>query len=293
LAAKLFLSRLLETFFRRKWLYLLPLVPFVAFGVATVLGTPTTYRSTGVVQIPRNTLLNELSDRGGENFGPDTPAAFTTRGLSGVLLTDKFIERLIANAGLTSAVQEGTISPDDIRSSISATAGADEFVAISAYNGDPEVAYALAGSAIRSYIDWQIDNNAAQATAAKQQLETELKGLEEGQRSAGAELEISRVRGQLQVAENTLNDVTTSAEQQFQVVDDPQPPSAPEPRRKQDVITLAMFTILGLLVSGAALVVGTLLDRSVRYSDEIEAHLHLPVLATVPDDRGSLAPRVL
>ena len=34
-----------------------------------------------------------------------------------------------------------------------------------------------------------------------------------------------------------------------------------------------MFLVLGALVSAAALVVGTLLDRSVRYGEEVEAHL--------------------
>ena len=54
-----------------------------------------------------------------------------------------------------------------------------------------------------------------------------------------------------------------------------------------------MFMILGAFVSGAALVVGTLLDRSVRYGEEVEAHLGVPVLATVPNSRGALRTRIL
>ena len=70
-------------------------------------------------------------------------------------------------------------------------------------------------------------------------------------------------------------------------------PFAPEAHRRKDAMTLMMFMMLGALVSAAALVVGTLLDRSVRYSEEIAAHLNVPVLATVPNSRGALQTRIL
>ena len=58
-------------------------------------------------------------------------------------------------------------------------------------------------------------------------------------------------------------------------------------------MTLMMFMILGALVSSAALVVATLLDRCVRYADEVEAHLEVPVLAMVPNSSGAVQTRVL
>ena len=50
---RLFISRLFETFFRRKWLYLLALVPFVALGVVTALNSKPTYKSSGTIQVNR------------------------------------------------------------------------------------------------------------------------------------------------------------------------------------------------------------------------------------------------
>ncbi len=43
------------------WLYVLPLVLFLALGVATVLGRGTTYRSSGVILVNRDSLLNQLT----------------------------------------------------------------------------------------------------------------------------------------------------------------------------------------------------------------------------------------
>jgi len=75
--ARPFISRLLETFFRRKWLYLLPLVPFIALGVLTVLTTEPSYRSTAVVRVKLDTVLGQVtSDGGGNQLGAQTPAGF-------------------------------------------------------------------------------------------------------------------------------------------------------------------------------------------------------------------------
>ncbi len=51
-----------------------------------------------------------------------------------------------------------------------------------------------------------------------------------------------------------------------------------------------LFFLLGLMVMAAVVVVATLLDHSVRYSDEIETRLHVPVLAVVPDSRTAIRP---
>jgi len=68
---RLFIGRLLETFFRHRWLYVLPLVPFLALGVATVTGRGPSYRSSGVILINKDTLINQLTtNQSGNNpFG--------------------------------------------------------------------------------------------------------------------------------------------------------------------------------------------------------------------------------
>jgi capsular polysaccharide biosynthesis protein len=108
-----------------------------------------------------------------------------------------------------------------------------------------------------------------------------------------ADDQLSTARSSLSSAQIANAQTTADVAQRLQVVDNPVKPLAPEPHRKKDALTLLMFIILGALVSSAALVVATLLDRSVRYADEVEAHLEVPVLAMVPSNSGAVQTRVL
>lgn len=58
--------------------------------------------------------------------------------------------------------------------------------------------------------------------------------------------------------------------------------------KKKDIMNLAIALVLGLLVGGGFIVVKTLLDRSLRYADEVHQLLGLPILAVMPY-RSSLA----
>ena len=108
-----------------------------------------------------------------------------------------------------------------------------------------------------------------------------------------ADDQMATARSSLSAAQIANAQTTADVSQRLDVVDEPVKPLAPEPHRKKDALTLAMFMILGALVSGAALVVGTMLDRTVRYAEEIESHLDVPVLAMVPNSPGAIQTRVL
>ena len=77
------------------------------------------------------------------------------------------------------------------------------------------------------------------------------------------------------------------------MVDEPVKPLAPEPHRKKDALTLVMFMILARSSRVRRSCVGTMLDRTVRYAEEIESHLDVPVLAMVPNSPGAIQTRVL
>ena len=64
------LRRLLETFFRRWWLYLLPLVLFVGVGVLKGARSTSGYESVGTVDVSSSTVLSQLTPSvRGDNFG--------------------------------------------------------------------------------------------------------------------------------------------------------------------------------------------------------------------------------
>ena len=81
------LLHLLETFFRRPILHLLPLVLFLALGVFTALGEHKTYRSVGVLNATSGTLLSELTGNV-PSFGFDSTSNVTSRNINQLLGTD-------------------------------------------------------------------------------------------------------------------------------------------------------------------------------------------------------------
>jgi uncharacterized protein involved in exopolysaccharide biosynthesis len=328
--ARLFIGRLLETFFRRWWLYALPVVLLMGLGVATILGKGSTYRASGVIQVSRDSLLNQITSvRGQNSFGFDTPATYTSRQFNTLLGTDTFVQSIIKNAGLTTAVESGALTRDTVRRSLWAAPNGDELLVVNAASRDPELSYRLAGATMSSYLQWQIDYDVTQSQSAEKFFESLLVPYQQrlddsrealanylaahpaagsnDDRPADEQVEIAslteavtRADDLLATARASLNSArlasaqtTTDVSQRLRIVDEPVKPFAPEGRRRKDAMTLVLYLVLGSLVSGAALVVGTLLDRSVRYGEEVEAHLGVPVLAMVPNGRGVLRTRVL
>jgi uncharacterized protein involved in exopolysaccharide biosynthesis len=322
--ARPFISRMLETFFRRKWLYLLPLVPFIALGVLTVLSTGDSWRSTGVVRVNLNTVLDQVNPDAGNPLSGETAATYTARQINNQLGTEDFLHSVMIAAGIE---PDGGSVDDAVRRSVGAAAVADDLVTVSASTSDPTRSVDLAEATIATFIQSQIDEVREDSGSATTYLEEQLTPLKEEYDRAQSELrlysqglsgpateqppnvqtelgrlsdEVTRTGdayntalGRIGEAEQAGNESAAKIPQQYRTIDAPEQPLAPEPRRKQDIMTLAIFTILGLLVSGAALVVGTLMDRSVRFSDEIEAHLDVPVIATIPDSAAAVMPRIL
>jgi hypothetical protein len=62
-------------------------------------------------------------------------------------------------------------------------------------------------------------------------------------------------------------------------------------RTKVILLQLALFVVAGLVLGGGFVVVKTMLDRSLRYPDEVPEVLDLPVLAVLPYDPAHVAPR--
>ena len=113
---RLFIGRLLETFFGRWWLYVLPAFLVIALGASIVVNRGTSYHAAGVIQVNRDSLLNEITSvRTGNNFGFDTPATYTSRQFNTLLDTDSFLDAVIKQAGLSTAVESGALTASDVR----------------------------------------------------------------------------------------------------------------------------------------------------------------------------------
>ena len=69
----------------------------------------------------------------------------------------------------------------------------------------------------------------------------------------------------------------------MQVLDEPEAPLAPEGRLKKAVLTVAVFGVLGVLLSLASVVLAAGLDRTIRVPNDITARFGVDVLAVVPN----------
>lgn len=296
---RLFISRLLETFFRRWWLYLLPIVLLFALGVASTLTSGSTYRSNGIVLVSSSSLLADLSGTTSNPFGQETPAAYTSRQVNTLLQTDQFLDLVVKNAGLTEAMASGAVTRQSIRKSIFASATGDALVSVATTSSNPELSFRLAQSTIDSFTQFEVEAGQADSASAVDELTRQIEAQQQVVSDAAdvtalqdARAKLEDYQKQLEQAKLVGDQAGADVAQRLRVIDTPIAPTAPESNRKADIQTVALFLALGVLVSVAALVVVTLMDHSVRYGEEIEAKLHLPVLATVPESPAALKPHL-
>ena len=84
---------------------------------------------------------------------------------------------------------------------------------------------------------------------------------------------------------------SAEVEQRLQVIDPPQQPFAPQPKMKKAVLTVAMALVLGSLLAVAGVVIGTILDRTIRFPGDVKERLNTRMLAVVPRTRLTPAMR--
>ena len=317
--SRFFALRLLESFFRRWILCLLPLVLLCALGVLSVMGKSKEYRSEGVLYVESETLLSKLTAVGtGGTNSFSTPAQTTSERVSSLLQTDDFIDSVIERGGLKDSVTNGLLTRENARASISVSPGGANTLRITSTNADPAVAFKLASATIDGFIDWIItaslrDSDAAEtflqdlasqyktsADQARAALSAYLKAHPDpsvGSRSTEDTLEISRLSDAVTAEQAKYTATVAKAEDarlasaqtrsdvagRLRLVDTPTFPVAPTSSRRKQIMQIAMFVILGLMLSGAAVVAGALADRSIRQPGELPERLGIPMLAMLPD----------
>ena len=97
-----------------------------------------------------------------------------------------------------------------------------------------------------------------------------------------AQAQVTNAQTQQEQDDLTTQELRTAATQGLQIVDPPQVPLAPDSIKKKEALTLGVFVVLGLIVAGSLLLISTLLDRTVRSAEDIDAASGLAVIATVP-----------
>jgi uncharacterized protein involved in exopolysaccharide biosynthesis len=311
--------RLLETFFRRWWLYLVPLVILIAAGVFTFGRSGPSYRSEGTFYVEGETFLSSLTPAPGSDIGWNTPAGYYNQQLAGLLQTDAFIRVVVEQAelqpGLYLSEQEML---DDVRWSVGSWTGGDNLLRVAASHRDPDISQRLAQSVMEGFVQWQIDSDLSESSAAQAFLGDLMETYEAEVASAQKVLDdyiranpepagtttrplaqqviLERLRGEVDLAAGRLNTARVRDEearlasvqaenvvrQRFRVVDEPYYPLASEPMLRAAIMHVMLFAIMGVSISAAALIALTALDRTVRSAADVRQRLDADLLVVVP-----------
>lgn len=318
---RLFLLRLLESYFRHRWLYLVPFLLMLTVGIVAALLADTKYQTKGVVFVEDETVLASLTDISNDGFRWVSPASATSSQVNELMGTNAFIRAVIQQTDLEQYMDDGprvverTIT--EVRRSMYTRDIGNNHVEIVVAHDDPFITYQLANAAVESFVQWQINADVSQSVAAEGFFDEQIQAYEieviearaqletfyasnpspvRGERPALEELEIQRLLSELTLAENRYNSALEKAEeaglvatitennvrQAFFVVDAPELPTEPETSIVDIAVSFMIFVVIGLVISGAMVLAGALLDRSMRFPIDVWHRLNLDVLATVP-----------
>jgi len=318
---RLVLLRLLESYFRHRWLNLVPILLMGIFAVVFTLRTPQTYISGGILFVQEDSLLSTLVPIDNRGWGWSTPARVTSNEIRELLRTEAFVRFAIQRTDLEAQMQGGPEAVEqtirEFRKASSLDVIGEKLVGFAARHEDPEIAHQIATATIDAYTDWKLNSDRQESEVAQaffvEQLGPQQEKLEQaraelqayladhpapirGQRSEQEQAEIARLQAIVTDASQQVDDTLekeeaarlalTKAErnatQAYTMIDAPKVPTEPDTSLKGMLKDALIFVALGVGLSIACVVGGMLLDRSFRLPIDVRHGLSLPVLATIP-----------
>jgi uncharacterized protein involved in exopolysaccharide biosynthesis len=319
---RLVILRLFESYFRHRWLYLVPVVAMSLASIQYVATLPTTYVVTGTMYVQNDILLSSLTALGNEGFGWSTPAQATVGELYQLLNASAFLRAIAEKTDLEVKMTQG---PDAVNEALAEVRQAlwvqelgSNLVLIGASHEMPRIAHQLATATINTYVQWKINLNRDESVAAQTFFADLIKNyradveparmaltryLQEhprparGERTEEEEAEIVRLQAAVDTAEDRLRNAQNQEEharlalvqsestvrQTYFVIDAPQRPLAPERSKKDILLGIALFIVAGAAISLFGIVGGALLDQTFRFPIDVKHGLSLPTLALVAE----------
>jgi capsular polysaccharide biosynthesis protein len=319
---RLITLRLLESYFRHRWLYLLPIVIMVGVAAYYFTTAERLYTSGGILYVQNESFLGSLTSVRDAPFSYLTPAQRGANEVRDLLRTDAFVRSVIRETGLEEQMDQGPEVVDEILTEVRKAVWAEPIgenqIIINSAHPDPQLSYELSKAAIDKYIQWKINIDRVQSGTAEEffseltmQYEIELEQARDdlraylethpepvrGSRPQTEQLEIDRLSSILQMAgtrytralekDENARLATSQAEadirQTYFLVDAPYMPVSPETSLRELAINATVFLAAGVVLTILGIVVGALLDRSFRFPIDVDHGLSLAVLASVPD----------
>jgi capsular polysaccharide biosynthesis protein len=319
---RLFMLRFLESYFRHRFLNLLPIVLLIGVSVLSVLKVKPVYISRGGLYVQKESLLASLTSLNDTGFAWVTPAQATVDEFKEMLQTDAFIRSMIQQTDLETELVAQPAQADQmyqtVRSAVWVQVLGNNLIQIGATHGNGPVAHQLATATLETYLQWKINTAQQESISAQTFFSDLLKTYEadlevaqqamqiyledhpaplRGDRPPAEQLEIDRQQANINIAAARLTSAQEKEEsarlamaqaesktrQSYLIVDAPAFPFAPENSKKTALTGAAIQVVVGVILAVVLVVLGALIDRSLRFPIDVRHGLDLPVLAAVPD----------
>jgi capsular polysaccharide biosynthesis protein len=318
---KLFVLRLLESYFQHRWLYLLPIVLMaIGAGVYLYLAEPT-YQAESVLYVQEETFLSDVTDVQNPSFTFATPANIIAGEFSELLLSDAFMRAIVGRTDKEVEFNKPDVDASEflsqVRENVWVESLGENLVAIKAVDENAPIAKQLSEAAFHTYIQWKINTDREESLAAEEFYATLVDSYQaeldvahdalraylganpqptRGDRPETEELEISLLTTDIDKAEARLENALEKLEdiqlvlrqsesnirQRYFMIDAPELPNKPSLSMRDTAMTAILFLGAGAALSVGLLFGAMLLDRSFRLPVDVNYHLNLPILATVP-----------
>lgn len=318
---RLVLLRLIESYFRHRFVYIVPVIIMLGAGAAYITTTPPTYTSSGTLYVEQASVLASLTGTSFEGSWWVTPAQTTINEINDLLSTKSFLRSIIQRTNLEARMTGSRDQVDEVyyelRSMIWLNPQGEKLVMLGATSEDPQLPHQIVNAVLEAYVQWKINADYQESLAAQNFFANQIKPYEEeeqrarddlveflllypepvrGTRPPEEQMELDRLRTTLAEAEDrvktTLNNEESArlslvksesvTRQTYKVIDAPEQPRDFQHSRREQLVTIVIALGIGLVIAFAAVMVSALLDRTFRFGVDIRYGLNLPVLTVVP-----------
>jgi hypothetical protein len=238
----------------------------------------------------------------------------------GLIATDLFMESVAASADveLSSVPEARSTEIWQLRLAIATFPASGNIVQIAVTSGDPALAARLADAVIDEFVRFRVEADVAESGASEEFFASLVDSYREDLALARGQVDeaLEAADGQDDVPADRLNEIDrlqeaelhaearyqgaveeleksrlaglqteTDIRQRYAVLDEPDLPATPNGRLLDDVMTLCLHGLIGVLVAMLGPVALALLDRGVRFADELPGGSGDRVITTIPKVR--------
>jgi capsular polysaccharide biosynthesis protein len=319
---RMILMRFIESYFRHRWLYLLPIVLTLGAGVFYIYKSPRQYTAQSAIYVHNQSLLASLTSINNPGYSWLSPAQITYGEIKELIQTDSFVRAVIQKSDLEQNLSGGIADVNqtimNVREAIWVIPSGDNQIIIGATYNNPQVAVQLVNGVFATYTTWKLNNANTNSDVAqnffdnliptyksnvddiRQQLLDYLTKHPSpivGQRPDIEQVEVNSIQSDLQRAETRYDDALNKLEnaklsalqnqsdinQNYVMVDAPTTPNKPTISLKKMGLNVLIIVTTGILLSVGSVFGSSFLDRSFRSPIDVQQRLNLPMLAMVPD----------